>query len=334
MQDSRKLRTIIFNILVILTILFVYIFFFPKKSYVKEKLENNPIVEETFKENINNMKIAGEAYFVNNDNGTITLQQLMDNNLIAELKDSNSESCNTSSYIEKTDNMMKIHLECNDKSGDRFVNLSDGKFLCIYQYEKKSEAGYTEWSAWSEWSQEPVEANELRNVETEVRKESDGKITIQDTREESIKATYHSELGCSQGTYDSSTGKCMIKTQTGEIQATKNNKGNYRCPNPSNPLSQEYVLEGTKCKIYTIYYVDQTNQSYYTCPNGYWLQGSTCYRTTSNDREEEKFKDVTYYRYQTREKTEEKNDIKWSVKDDQELLNQSYTMVGEISCEF
>ena len=333
MKDSKKLRTIIFNVLVILTIVFIYIFFFPKKSYVKEKIDNglNPIIESTFKENINNMKIAGETYFESNENGTITLEQLMNNNLIAELKDSNSESCDTSSYVEKNDKTMKIHLSCKDKSGDRYINLSDGKFLCIYQYEKKTEEGYTNWSEWSEWQQEAVEPNELRNVETEIRKESDGKKIVTDTREESVAATYHSNTGCREGTTPAN-GKCMSKVETGQEQATKNSKGVYKCPR--NTLSKEYVLEGSICKIYSIYYENETNQSYYTCPNGYWLSGSTCYRTTSNDREEETFKDVTYYRYQTRQKIEAKNDIKWSIKDDQELLNQAYTMVGEISCEF
>lgn len=330
MKDSRKLRTIIFNVLVILTVIFIYLFFFPKKSYVKEKLENesNAIIEQTFKENINNMKIAGETYFDSND-GTITLQQLMENNLIAELKDSNNEACDSSSYIEKSDNIMKIHLNCKDKSGEKFVNLSDGKFLCIYQYEKKTQEGYTEWSNWSDWQQEPVEANDLRNVETEIRKESDGKKIVEDTREETIAATYHKSEGCAEGT--PSNGKCLIKQETGEIQATKNNKGAYKCP--ENTLSKEYELQGTTCKIFSIYYKNKTTTSYYTCPNDYRLQGTTCYRTISNNREEETFKDVTYYRYQTREIQEAKTDIKWSIKDDQELLNQSYTMVGEISCE-
>lgn len=318
MKDSKKIRTITFNILVILTILFIYLFFFPKKSYVKERIDNNinPLVEETFKENINAIKIASDEYFSSNENETVSLQELMDQNLLAELKDSRGESCSATSYVEKNNEMIKIHLECKDKSGDRYISLVDGKFLCIYQYEKKLEASYTDWSEWSEWSTEQTEANELTNIETEVRKEPDGTTTVTETREETTAATGTTKR----------TQKDIIDATPKYIQIDGKTYTTYSCP--SNTNKTEYVLENTKCRVYT------KTTTGYSCPDGYNLSGSTCYKTVTYEKEVENFKDVTYYRYQTREKTNEKVDVKWSIKDDQNLLNDSYNMVGKVSCEF
>ena len=327
MENSKLIRTIVFNILVILTIVFIYLFFFPKKSYVKNKIDNGltSIVDDTFFENINSMKIAGNAYF-GDATGVVSIDELIDNGLLVELKDSNGEACFSSSYVEKTDDKMKIHLDCSDKSGEKYINLTDKKFLCIYQYEKRTESGFTPWSDWSEWSTNFVEANDLVNVETEVRKESDGKTTSTETKQESISATVNTTYGCQNGSTPIN-GKCKILRFAENVSPRKG-----RCP--TDTLSEEYVLEGNVCKKYSIYYVNQTSNTTYSCPSGYSLSGSTCYKSVSYDVENENFKDVTYYRYQKRERIDENIDIKWSTIDDQNLLNSSYTMVGKVSCEF
>ncbi len=326
MGDSRKLRTIIFNILVILTLVFIYIFFFPKKSYVKSKVENglNDIAESTFNQNIESMKISGNEYFASRENGTVTLQQLIDEGLSAELIDSKGESCNTASYIEKDDTKMKIHLECTDKTEDKIISLTDDKFLCIYQYEKTIEGGYTEWSEWSEWQIEQVEKDDLTNVETQTRQEPDGKVKEQRSRQESTPAT--SKPACPNGTIDVGNKKCKIRKEVGTIDLQRK-----KCPD--NTTKYEYEQIGDKCKKYEIYYIDQSSTAP-TCPQGYSLSGNTCYKTVYYEEEVDKYKDVTYYRYQTRKRTNAKTDIKWSTKDNQELLNQSYIMVGKTSCEF
>lgn len=325
MGDSRKIRTILFNILVILTLVFIYIFFFPKKSYVKNKVENgmNDIIESTFNQNMESMKISGNEYFASRENGTVTLQELINNELIAELKDSKGETCSTSSYIEKDEKKMKIHLECTDKTDDKIISLTDDKLICIYQYEKNIEGGYTEWSEWSDWQTEPIENNDLTNVETETRKESDGKIKEQKSRQESIPAT--SKQACPNGTIEIGN-KCKIRKEVGTVSIQYK-----KCP--QNNTQYEYEQIGDKCKKYEIYYINKSSTAL-SCPEGYNLSGSTCYKTIYYEEEVDKFKDVTYYRYQTRQKTNAKIDIKWSKKDDQELLNQSYTMVGKTTCEF
>ena len=52
------------------------------------------------------------------------------------------------------------------------------------------------------------------------------------------------------------------------------------------------------------------------------------------EEEVKDYEEVTYYRYQTRNKIDKKNDIIWSSKDNKDLLNKSYNMTREISCEF
>jgi len=116
MKDSSAARTFLFNILLILTLVVIYLLFFPKKSYIKAKYEEfNPKAEETFNSNINSMKVASTKYFIDKKESKVTLKKLIDNNLITELKDSNEDTCDTKSYVEKKDDGLLINRECKDK---------------------------------------------------------------------------------------------------------------------------------------------------------------------------------------------------------------------------
>lgn len=365
MKDSSLIRTILFNILLVLTLLIIYLIFFPKKSYVKEKLDNGETkeVEEVFNSNINSMKIASLNYFENNDTNKVTLQELIDNNLLTELKDSTSTPCSNDSNVEKKDNKLIIALSCKDKEAtkeivlnDKEDNTSEERLLCIYEYKKETEEGYTDWSDWSEWSKDKVEKDDLTNVEEKIEKEEDGTEVIENSTEYSIEATYNSRIGCPDG-YSETNGMCKKKEETSPISATVNYTceglpgyrlqgtkcvgstntlnaiARYSCP--SNQGSLEYVLSGNTCRVFMIRYTNPgETQGYYTCPDGYYLSGNRCYISETHNEEVKKYKDVTYYRYQKREKTAKKIDIIWSSKDNQELLDNEYTMSRVITCEF
>ena len=332
-KDSSLIRTILFNILVILTVLFIYFMFFPKKSYVKEKLDSelNPLAEETFNQNINSLKIAGETYFENNDNGKITLKQLRELSLLAELKDTTGKPCNEDSYVEKTDSKMIIHLNCEEKEDEKIVNLKKEKLLCIYQYEKKLEQSYTNWSDWSNWTIEEITADDLTNVETKVEKESNGTKTITEKKQLTENAKVNTIIKCPTG-YSMQNNKCMKKTQKQTIDAKINSEKKYYCP--ENKGNIEYTLSGKKCNMYEMSYQDLIIEDEYSCPTGYNLSNTKCYKTIEYNKEVEDYNEVTYYRYQTREKETAKIDIKWSTPDDKNLLDDEYTMVGKIACEF
>ena len=96
----------------------------------------------------------------------------------------------------------------------------------------------------------------------------------------------------------------------------------------------EYIRDGSVCRVYTTTYTNPVAQGYYTCPGGYYLSGDRCYGSESYNEEVTKYKEVTYYRYQKREKLDQKIETIWGIKDNQELLNQGYTMGKVITCEF
>lgn len=364
---SSIIRTILFNILVILTIIFIYILFFPKKSYIKEKLDNglnienesneninekdnesNSEIESIFNKNINILKETGENYLIENKKTKVTLEELINNNLITDIKDSNNNSCSNTSYVEKKDNKTITHLECSDKTGEIIVDSKE----CLYQYEKKLEPTYTNWSEWSEWDTNKVEANELTNVEEKTEKVLDGTRIITDTKEVSINATKSSTTSCPEG-FTKSGNECTKKTEGKSIKASVS----YSCPGgysrtgafcyklsekidaiksyycPKNTGNTEYELSGETCKTFNIIHSGLQTKDIYSCPQGYNLSNDKCYKTEQYQKEVDNYKEVTYYRYQTREK-EEKIDVKWSKENDEDLLNQEYNMVDKVICEF
>lgn len=354
---SHAIRTILFNILIILTILLIYFLFFPKKSYVKTILDNNKSsrIEETFNTNINNMKIASQNYFENNESNKVTLQELIDNNLLTNLKDSEENICDTNSYSEISDDKLTIYLKCQDK--EQTVEIKENKktkLLCLYEYRKEIEQGYTEWSDWSQWSIQEIEENELTNVETKIEEEPDDTKIITDTKQISIDATKNEKLSCPDGYYEENS-KCKKKVESNSINASisyscpdgytrnglkcYNNTNtidatkNYYCP--SNQTNIEFELLGSECKAYNIRYIEtNTKEEYYTCPNGYKLKENKCYKTEEYEKEITNYKEVKYYRYQTRKKTESKFDIIWSSKENENLKNSEYNITRNISCEF
>lgn len=354
MKESSLIRSILFNILLVLTLLVIYLLFFPKKSYVKEKLEEtDPKVEETFNANINTIKIASFNYFKNNDKNKVTLQELIDNNLLTEIKDSNNELCDAESYAEKKETSLSINLKCNDKKDTRKIELGvdiNGE-NCIYEYIKETKQ-YSDWSEWSDWQKEKIEKDDLTNVEEKIEKEEDGKEIVTRTNDYSIEATYNETVGCPAG-YTENSGSCRSMVQGETISATPS----YKCPTgyeyngkkcvgsineidpviryscPDNAGNVIFELAGDRCKTYYVEYIPKQTNSYYTCPNGYSLSGSRCYLYETYEEEITKYKEVTYYRYQKRQQKESKIETIWSTKDNQKLIDDSYSISRTITCE-
>lgn len=353
MEDNKIIRIVLFNALVILTIVFIYLLLFPKQSYISKKLtaDSNLLEQETFEENINNLKIAAETYFENNDKNKVTLKELIEKNLSAPLLDKLGNSCNTESYAEKQEEKMIIHLDCNEKSDT--IEISKEKLLCIYQYKKELPETYTDWNEWSKWQQEKVEKTELVNVETKIEKESNGTKIITDTKEISENATEYKKNICPNG-YEVEGSKCVKKTKLNEIKAYID----YTCPQgysknglnchkdgtsipatkkyfcPDNQLYIKYELQGDKCSSYRTIYSDFTGtETHYKCKDGYKLKDNKCYKTIEYEHEVEDYKETTYYRYQTRKKQPSKYDIKWGKQNDKNLINDKYNIVGKVTCE-
>jgi len=359
MRNSTKI--ILFNILIILTIILIYLLFFPKKSYTEKLLEKNPEAEEVFNSNINSMKIAAINYFENNETEKVTLDELIKKELLFDLKDSNNNSCKKESYAEKHNDKITIDLKCEDKEDKIEFNIENNienkkrkKLFCLYEYTKETNKEYTDWSDWSEWTKDEKEKNDLTNVETKTETIEKGTKTVYNTKTISIDANKYVSLACPNG-YQEEDSRCKKKQELNTINAsikytcpngytksgTKCYKGNnyidatksYYCPQDGK--GTEYKLSNDKCKIYNVIYYDTSIVEYkYYCDSSYYLDGTKCNKQIEYEEEVKDYEEVTYYRYQTRNKIDKKNDIIWSSKDNKDLLNKSYNMTREISCEF
>ena len=355
-MENKIIKTILFNILVVLTLIFIFLLLFPKKSYVESKIneetkeqtdtvQNNMVYDETFKNNFTSMKIASINYFEKNESKKVTLKELKDNEYLLELKDSEGVSCSNDSYAEKNEETMTVNLVCNNTNKEAQINLKtyeedvNDKLICIYEYQKVQEPTYTEWGEWSEWQKDKVEQDDLTKVETKKEKTDEPQRESKPAKENKI-------INCPDG-YKEDNSQCKLKTEinkinasvayncpsgykktgtncykdTEKIEATKE----YYCPNGDKFI--EYDLSGTECIASRVSYLQVKEEKYYTCESGYELSGSMCFRTSDS-------KEITYYRYKKRNITDEKIDIKWSIKNDKELLNQEYNMVREITCDF
>ena len=250
------------------------------------------------------------------------------------------------SVVDNSDNSSDIS---DDNSGDS--SQGDEK-VCMYEYEKKVPASYGDWSGWSDWSTNAVSESDVRRVQTKVVKEQSGSNTVVDTKTESIDATYKSSFSCDPG-YELVNKRCRKRNLVSVSKASSESvcpsgytmKGDacynggikasvtvrYYCP--SNESDYEYELSGDKCYTYKIIYKGVIDKGYYVCPSDYRLDGSKCLKDVSFERTEPSYRNVTYYRFQTREKGYESIDVKWSVPDDKGLLDNGYVVVGKNGCE-
>ena len=220
MKNSNLIRMILFNILIVITIVIIFLLFFPKKSYIETKLTNDQ--DEVLVSNIKNIKIAAENYFENNEQKNTTLKELIDNNLINEVKDKDNNTCDVNSKIENLDEKIKISLKCNNELKE--ITVLKEELVCIYEYEKEIDS-YSEWSEWSNWEEAKIEKDELTNVEEKIEKKEDGKTTVTEYNEISINATLNGGITCPSG-YSEYEGRCKKINTSTNITASIS----YSCP--------------------------------------------------------------------------------------------------------
>ena len=362
MKKKKIMKNILFNALVILTMIFIFLLLFPKKSYIESKLSKKEFVkyDETFINNLTNMKIASINFFEKNEKNKVTLKELIEKDLLPELKSTNGEICNIESYSEKQEEIITTNLICGDTQKQEQINLKatkenkKDKSICIYEYQKEIEPTYTEWGEWSDWQKEQIEKDDLTNVETkQERIMTEPKKEIKE-QTISIPAIENTKIICPNG-YIKENSQCKHKTELNTISASVsyncpaeykkigtecylNNESiaatkNYYCPSGDKYI--EFELSGSECIAYKNVYTEKfREEKYFTCENGYELSGNTCYKIIEYEEEVENYEEITYYRFQKRKKTDKKIDTKWSVINDKELLNQEYNMVREITCEF
>lgn len=139
MYEERRnfgLRDVIIQILFVVLFIFILIWLFPTKGYLK----NNTVTKDELKDslqvlygqafanNIDSMREAATGYFTSErlpknvgDSVTLTLGEMLDKRLVLPFKDSNNQACDSEKSfvtLTKMDNeyQMKVQLSCSDYS--------------------------------------------------------------------------------------------------------------------------------------------------------------------------------------------------------------------------
>ncbi len=137
-RHTFSFKDIILQLLLVILFIFIMIWLFPTKNYLKENFVGREELSEEissqlealygrlFTDNVESMKSAAQGYFTNErlpqklgDSVTLTLGEMLEKKLVIPFKDSNNESCDIDkSYVKvtKMDNeyQMKVQLTCSD----------------------------------------------------------------------------------------------------------------------------------------------------------------------------------------------------------------------------
>ncbi len=143
-KNGFSLIKLILACLVILLFLFIVMWMIKKSS---SNTNLNPLLDGIFRDNINSMQDAGEAYFTNDKLPTeigeevkISLQEMLDKNYILPFTDKNGDTCDLkASYVlvVKTENgyELRTYLKCGDESHE-LVKVLGCHDLCVDCKEK------------------------------------------------------------------------------------------------------------------------------------------------------------------------------------------------------
>lgn len=316
-QSGFVFKNILLKIILIVIIILVVVGLFPTKKYVENLIDQKQGTNENtiLNSNLQIMKNAALSYYngerLPEKSETLSLKQMLDKNLLVDLKDSNNKTCNTKkSYVKVTKNEKDYKLitslrcgkktnkivsyfgsynYCNDsvcekkkitdenensKSDENESNkeVSQTSEECLYS--KASNGSYT-YAAWSNWSQAKVSASNTRQVETKVEK---------------VKV----------GTIDEASGTKTITQNPKKVTGTKN--------------GHTFVV--------------------YICPadfdnGGSYSSAVLCKKTVTNYITKDTYKNIVYYRYRDKKYTNGSIDYKWSSCNDSNLLNNGYNKTGQ-----
>lgn len=235
-------KDVIIKAVFLVIFLLLLLWLFPKVPNMK------PFYSNVFRENIKYMQEAAESYYTDErlpknigDTAEITLQEMINKNLILPFVDENGEECDTlNSYVQvrknKNDFTLKVNLVC--PSEKNFVE----KTLGCYTYCEKEECF--------------KEPEKQLSLEYQFKQEVTGENTV---------------YSCPNGGV-LSNGKCYVYT-TNSYKATETTiKGTEYCPNGGE-------LKDGICYVTDIdYYNPSISKGEYYCPNGGTLNNGKCYK--------------------------------------------------------
>ena len=328
-KESFSVRSLILQILFVVLTVFLLLWLFPTKNYVKdyandaftEKLQ--PLYNQIYSQNITTMKEAAISYFTTDrlpskvgESVTITLKEMQDKKLVLDLIDSNNKKCDvekSSVKVEKLDNeyLMTVKLECSDASNYIEVHLG------CYDYCKASGVCEKKETPVIKPTNPTKPVISEKKYQYEYEKITDGKWgdfgewsqwskdTITKTEYRNVETKEITEKTGTlvdvidakkdvKTTYTCPSGYTLngtkcSKKSTDTKKATASTKTTYSCPSG-------YTLNGTKCSKKTASSINATanKKTTYSCPSGYTLNGTKCNKVTTSSINATANKKTTY----------------------------------------
>ena len=297
-KESFSVRSLILQILFVVLTVFLLLWLFPTKNYVKdyandaftEKLQ--PLYNQIYNQNITTMKEAAINYFTTDrlpskvgESVTITLKEMQDKKLVLDLIDSNNKKCDvekSSVKVEKLDNeyLMTVKLECSDASNYIEVHLG------CYDYCKASGVCEKKETPVIKPTNPTKPVISEKKYQYEYEKITDGKWgdfgEWSQWSKDTITKTEYRNVETKEVT--EKTG-----TLVDVIDAKKDVKTTYTCP-------KGYTPNGTKCIKETSSTINATanKKTTYSCPKGYTPNGTKCIKETSSTINATANKKTTY----------------------------------------
>lgn len=305
-QKGTTFVDFLIQLIFIIIFVILLVWLFPTKDWLKENYFGSSYIEkettvsdEKFVTNINNMLEASKNYFgyyVNlpediDDSVKVTLDELVDNHLMIMPKDSKGNKCDGDSYaiITKTEvgYTIKVDLTCGSDNDyiirtvgcDPFCQGScTQKCTLEYQYSKKVDGYFTNWSSWSAWEVNKKTESEYLKVEKKdftskicpsgYELNSDKSACIKKVNED-VTVSAENVKSCPSGyEFNSDKSLCVRNISSKEeVDALVS----YSC-------NSGYTLEGNKCvkKVSSSETISASIN--YSCSSGN-LSGNKCYRT-------------------------------------------------------
>jgi len=269
-------KDLVIKAIFLVVFLLLLVWLFPKVPNMK------PFYSNVFRENIKYMQDAAESYYTTDklpknigDTAEMTLQEMINKNLILPFVDENGESCDTnSSYVQviknKNDYTLKVNLVCpNEKN---YVKKTLGCYQYCEDCEEQLEYQFKKPSTQTQTSYSCPDGGTLSNGVCNIYTTDKYKATA---------TTTTGEAYCPDGG-TLKNGRCYVTIERSYKASVSS--GDYYCPNGGR-------LSGKYC------YVDTTSSykpsTTYSCPNGGTLSGTYCLINASNSNYAASIKNYT-----------------------------------------
>ncbi len=230
------------------------------------------------------------------------------------------------------------------KPGDK--DKEKPKVEYLYEYKLTTKGAYSNWSNWSDWGTDYVRATDLVDVKTEVKSEKITKLIghnvvtkkVPYISQEKVVIDNKVTISCDKwDTVYEETGKVKYGTEWKYKQTV------VLSSKPQDTNAEKFIEIGQASETssyYRVYTRDifPIKQGGYQCVSyGVKSEPVYDYKTVTKYKIEEVkepvygnvIKNTTYYKTRSREIIPVKTDVKWSSKNDLNLLKKGYVLTGE-----